>query len=156
MKHRLWLFLAVVTTAGALWVLRPVPAAVVPPAPRPRPPRAPLPPPSVADHGPLRNVFAYGDEVATAVDGDLAPAESLEWQPLTPPSPVPEGSPIRLVGLVRKPGRLAAAVSINGAVVVLAAGESADGYTVLTVDEENGARVRGPDGAELSLAAPGT
>jgi hypothetical protein len=36
--------------------------------------------------------------------------------------------------------------------VVLGEGEESRGYRVLSVDEDGGVRLKGPDGAELSLA----
>jgi hypothetical protein len=45
-----------------------------------------------------------------------------------------------------------AALTILGETVVLATGESSDGYTVLSIDEEEGVRLRGPDGVTLVLA----
>jgi hypothetical protein len=39
-------------------------------------------------------------------------------------------------------------------VVTAGAGESAEGYLVVAVDEDAGVRLRGPDGAEVVLAVP--
>jgi hypothetical protein len=98
-----------------------------------------------------RNVFEYATEEpppdAPSVD---VPTADLEPPMATEPSP----SPVRLVGLVRRQGRLKAALSIEGDVAVLGPGESARGYTVVGVDEESGARLRAPDGSELVLPAP--
>jgi hypothetical protein len=58
---------------------------------------------------------------------------------------------MRLVGLVRKGGALKAAVSMWGETVVLGVGDEARGYQVLSIDEEGGVRLRGPDGSELTL-----
>jgi hypothetical protein len=52
---------------------------------------------------------------------------------------------------VRKAGTLQAALAIRGEVLVLGVGEGAAGYVLLAIDEEAGATVRGPDGAELRL-----
>jgi hypothetical protein len=51
------------------------------------------------------------------------------------------------VGVVKRDGRLRAALSIGGEIVLLAAGESAGGVTVLAV-QEDGVRLRGPDGRD--------
>jgi hypothetical protein len=76
--------------------------------------------------------------------------------PVTPLPPRPEpsasASPLRLIGLVRKGGALKAALSLWGETVVLGEGEESRGYRVLSVDEESGVRLRGPDGSELSLS----
>jgi hypothetical protein len=58
---------------------------------------------------------------------------------------------MRLVGLVRKGGALKAAVSMWGETVVLGVGDEARGYQVLSIDEEGGVRLRGPDGLEVTL-----
>jgi len=68
------------------------------------------------------------------------------------PSPAASANPLRLIGLVRRGGRLKAALSMFGETVVLGEGEESRGYKVLSVDEESGVRLKGPDGAELSLA----
>jgi hypothetical protein len=46
-----------------------------------------------------------------------------------------------------------AALSIAGEVLVLAPGETAEGYTLLAIDEETGVRLGSPDG-ELALVWP--
>jgi hypothetical protein len=60
---------------------------------------------------------------------------------------------VRLIGFVRRGGALVAALSVAGEVVLAAAGEAAGGFTVLSVDEEAGVRLRAPDGREFALAA---
>jgi hypothetical protein len=59
---------------------------------------------------------------------------------------------VRLVGFVRRGRGLAAALFVNGEVVLAGPGEDAGGFAVLAVDEE-GVRLRGADGRELSLVA---
>jgi hypothetical protein len=54
--------------------------------------------------------------------------------------------------LVRRAGAVKAALSLWGETVVLGVGEESGGYRVLAIDEESGVRLRGPAGAELSLA----
>jgi hypothetical protein len=53
------------------------------------------------------------------------------------------------VGVLRRGGEARAALAIRDEVVVLAAGEAASGYTLLAVDEDAGARLRAPSGAEI-------
>jgi hypothetical protein len=71
--------------------------------------------------------------------------------PIAAPSPSPSPA-VRLVGLLRRKGELKAALAILGETVVLAPGESAAGYTVVSIDEEEGVRVQGPDGGTLQLS----
>lgn len=96
----------------------------------------------------LRDVFRFADEVPP---GRLArDAVAPRLAPVAPP-PAPEGP--RLVGLVRKQGRLAAALAVDGEVVLALPGEPAGGVTVLSVAEE-GVRVRLRDGSERELLPP--
>jgi hypothetical protein len=67
-------------------------------------------------------------------------------------SPSPSADPVHLVGLVRRDGALLAALSIGGEVEVVAVGDEAAGYRVLSIDEDAGARLRGPDGLERTVA----
>ena len=82
---------------------------------------------------------AHGEPAAARVDGERAAA------------PAPAGP--RLVGLVRRAGRLMAALSVDGEVELAGPGDSAAGVTVLSVGEE-GVRVRRADGSEQTLALP--
>src|SRR5207253_8691619 len=96
---------------------------------------------------PLRNVFAYSDSAPSRVA--VAPATpSAAARAVQVPSPSPVA---RLVGLLRRGGHLQAALVILGETVVLAPGESAGGYTVVSVDEEEGVVLRAPGGATLRL-----
>jgi hypothetical protein len=101
---------------------------------------------------PERNVFEYAMPTDQPVR-QVTPAPQATPEPPTPReavSAVPE--PVRLVGLVNRGGRLRAALFILGEVVVLAPGEEAEGYRVLSVDPDRGVRLRGPDGTERALA----
>jgi len=64
----------------------------------------------------------------------------------------PEGP--RLVGILRQGGALKAAISVDGEVVVVRAGERAGAYTVLAIDEDDGVRLSDASGAALTLAPP--
>ena len=117
----------------------------------PRAARLPLPPATVAA-APERNVFEYAQPTSKPVARPtLAPEIATE---VAPPeetaSRAPE--PVRLVGLVNRGGQLRAALSILGEVVILGPGEEAEGYRVLSIDSDQGVRLRGPDGAERALA----
>jgi hypothetical protein len=45
-----------------------------------------------------------------------------------------------------------AALSIGGQVEVVAVGDEAGGYRVLSIDEDAGVRLRGPDGFDRTVA----
>jgi len=103
---------------------------------------------SPADPAGIRDVFRFADEPLPAaqpepgpvrVDGERAAASA-------------GGSP-RLVGLVRRAGRLMAALSVDGEVELAGPGDSAAGVTVLSVGEES-IRIRRADGSEQDLALP--
>ena len=70
---------------------------------------------------------------------------------LTLATPTPE--PFRLVGLVRRQGKLLAAFSLEGEVVLAGPGDDVAGVTLLEVSEE-GVRIRRRDGSEGRLALP--
>ena len=67
--------------------------------------------------------------------------------------PPPTTAGPRLVGLVRRAGRLVAALAADGEVELAGPGERAAGVTVLAVNEE-GVRIRRPDGSEETLLLP--
>lgn len=123
-----------------------------------RPPRERRPPAALHPAGeatilpapPMRNVFEYADGAPAArVDSGVAAAVSRASPPVAPaPSPSPI---VRLVGLLRRGGRVRAALAISGETAVLAPGESAAGYTVVSIDEDEGVRLRGPDGSPILL-----
>ena len=76
------------------------------------------------------------------------PRDALRPAPTASPEP-----PVRLVGLVRQPGGLRAALAINGEIVLLRVGEEAEGWTLVALDEAQ-ARLRGPDGHEEMVTLP--
>jgi hypothetical protein len=96
----------------------------------------------------VRDPFRYGDSPQEA-RGAARPARVAP-----PPAPTPTPEPAyRLVGIVTRDGRLCAALSIAGDVVLLGPGESSGGVTVLAV-QEDGVRLRGPDGREEVVTHP--
>ena len=97
---------------------------------------------------PARDPFRYADEVPRLPPS--LPSAAIVAPPLGP-VPAPSAAPLRLIGLVRKGGAVKAALWLRGETVVLGVGEESGGYSVLAIDEENGVRLKGPDGAELSL-----
>jgi hypothetical protein len=96
---------------------------------------------------PLRDLFRYADE-APAVRP--APVVAVARPPAAAASPEPL---VRLIGLVRQPGGLRAALAIRGEVVLLRPGEAAEGWTLVALDEAE-ARLRGPDGHEETVSLP--
>ena len=101
----------------------------------------------------LRNVFEYSDAVSRPA---IPVASRAVITPTLPAVALPEPSPsplVRLVGLVRRGAQTKAALAIAGDTVVLAAGETAAGYTVVSIDEDEEVRVRTPDGGSVVLVA---
>jgi hypothetical protein len=123
------------------------PPEALPPAP---PAIGPSPEPTVdpPESSPARDLFRYADEPSAE---PVSPRARVVTPPTAAPTPVAE-APVRLVGLVRQSGGLRAAVAIRGEVVLLKPGESADGWTLVALDED-AVRLRGPDGHETVLAA---
>jgi hypothetical protein len=99
------------------------------------------------DPATIRDLFRFAPQTAARPERPAvraAPAAAAA-------SPAP-GSP-RLVGLVRRQGRLLAAFAIGGDVVLAGPGEAAGELTVLAVSED-GVRIRRRDGGEELLALP--
>jgi hypothetical protein len=96
-----------------------------------------------ADPAGIRDVFRFADERLPVAQPEPVAARAA--------APAPAGP--RLVGLVRRAGRLMAALSVDGEVELAGPGDSAAGVTVLSVGEE-GVRVRRADGSEETLALP--
>ena len=110
--------------------------------------------PVVAPSSPLRNVFEYAEASVHAAPPPAAtvrsvapPVAAAPIAALPPPAP-----PVRLVGLLRRGNQLKAALAITGETYVLGSGESAAGYTVVGIDEDEGVRVKMPDGSTIVLA----
>lgn len=121
--------------------------AAAPPDPRLEPAPTAVPSGEPASPGgdevsrPLRDPFHYADQP----EPPAAPA-APRFTPEPAPTAAPE-APVRLVGLVRRRGGTRAAVAIAGEVVLLGPGDTAQGWTLVALDED-GARLRGPDGRE--------
>ena len=135
----------------AILLLRePGPGASAKPAENPAPPRS-APPARAADPDlpwPARDPFRYAEEHR---QGTTSAPPPINAAPSPPPAPAASANPLRLIGIVRKGGTVKAAVSLWGETVVLAEGEESRGYKVLSIDDEGGVRLRGPDGSELTL-----
>jgi len=141
---------------GALWVVLSLDGDAGPPPPPLSPSAPPATPepeqPSIAARvTPVRNLFEFG-----AAPAPRAPLGFGFDERVSDESAVPLQAPpprVLLVGLVRRGTAWMAALSIAGEVLVLAPGETAEGYTLLAVDEETGVRLGSPEG-ELALPRP--
>jgi len=133
------------TGRGAAWA--PFPSV---PSRRMAAPPSSLPGPAATPWAPSRDLFRYADERAAgpAPSPPAVTAPRAEALPVSPPAAV------RVVGLIRRGGQLKAALVVHGEMTVAGAGERAGRYTVVTVDEETGVRLRGPDGDETVLPPP--
>jgi len=146
-KARLLASAGVLGVVLAILLLRePGPGASARPAEEPAPRRS-APPARAADPDlpwPERDPFRYAEERRPAAASAPPPI-------MAAPSPVATVNPLRLIGVVRKGGTVKAAVSMWGETVVMAEGEESRGYKVLSIDDEGGVRLQGPDGSELTL-----
>lgn len=124
--------------------------------PSPVPARTATPASPVAEADaprPLRDLFRYADEPSHD------PSREAALRPVArPPSPratptLVAPHPVRLIGLVRQPGGLRVAATVQGEMVLLRPGDSAGGYTLVALDDA-GVRLRGPDGQEERLDFP--
>jgi hypothetical protein len=153
MRGRVIAVAAALTAALAVYVLResgrPDRSSGGPDAARATPPMILAGDPSAAPSPSLRNVFEYvsaGSRPAAPVPSTAAVA------PVAPAALAPPAAPpVRLVGLLRRGAQVKVALAITGETVVLASGESAGGYTVMAIDEDEGVRVRTPDGSTIVL-----
>jgi hypothetical protein len=118
------------------------PARQAPPATLPS--RAPGP----VDVPALRDVFSFADEQARR-----AAAGPVSVRLLPTPAPPPTPAEPRLVGILRRSGRLVAALALDGEVELAGPGESAAGVTVTAV-REDGVTIRRRDGGEATLQLP--
>jgi len=141
--------LALAALAVALAVARSGGAPVAPPSASP----AATPAAMAASARPvapeaLRDVFRF------AADGEASRAlPALVEDAAVPAVPAPPAPGPRLVGLVSRSGRLAAALALDGEVVLAGPGESAAGVFVVSVDDES-VRIRRGDGSESTLVLP--
>ncbi len=150
MRARLIASAAVLAVVLAVVLLRePGPGASARPSEETTPRRVPAPVRTGEPDRPwpARDPFRYAEERREAP----APAPARPAWPPPPSVPAATPNPLRLVGLVRRAGVVKAAVSMWGETVVLGPGEESRGYKVLSIDDEAGVRLKGPDGSELTL-----
>jgi hypothetical protein len=102
------------------------------------------------DPATIRDLFRFADRPLPPASGASRPAA----RPVpVEAAPDPEAGWPRLVGLVRRQGRLFAAFAAGGDVVLAGPGDEAVGVSVLEVGDE-GVLVRRPDGTTRRLALP--
>jgi hypothetical protein len=139
--------LSVVTVLSLAWAV--VRARGTPPPARQGPAAAPTSTPASAPRvrplelEKLRDIFRFDDERSPLREAPPGPSAQDA-------APAAEPSAPRVVGLVRRSGRLLAALAAGGEVEIVAPGESGAGVTVLSVTED-GVRVRRADGSEALL-----
>lgn len=107
-----------------------------------------MPPP------PARDIFRYAESAPPPRTAPVAarPRTAIEApEPLPPPMP----PPVRLVGLVRRAEGLRAAVATAAGVAVVGPGDVFEGFTVVSLDEDRGLRLRAADGREIVLQPGG-
>ena len=149
---------AVVLVAAVAWVLARGGPGTMLASDRRRRLQAAVPPrtgPSAPSPGvvePRRNVFRFGDETRpeeAPAPGPASRRRAVEPEPTSAPEPGP-----RLVGLVRRGGRLVAAFAApDGEVELAGPGEAAGGVLVVAIGDD-AVRVRRPDGSEATLPLP--
>jgi hypothetical protein len=110
--------------------------------------RPPVPEPSssAVDPGAIRDVFRFADDPVLAPSLAARPRGAEAEEAPAPPGP-------RLVGLLRRSGRLVAALAAGREVEIAGPGERAAGVTVVSVGEDH-VRVRRADGSEETLVLP--
>jgi hypothetical protein len=150
-SRRALLLLAALAVASAVLVVRrggtpPATAAVTERRAAARAASPARPEPDV-DPDTIRDVFRFVERAPVRA---LRPLERPDPQPLAT-TPPPE--PYKLVGLVRRQGKLLAAFSVAGDVVLAGPGETVAGATVVEVGEE-AVRIRRADGSETLLPLP--
>jgi hypothetical protein len=146
------LALGIAVAALAIWLTRPasVTAPEVAIADEAEPSSEPRAPAAAAttQRRLARDPFRYEEAASRVPEHPVSTIEPV--QPQAPPAPAtPE--PVRLSGFVRQGGQLKAVLSVYGTTVLAGAGEAAEGYRVIAVDEDAGVRVRAPSGEELLL-----
>ena len=100
--------------------------------------------------GPSRNLFEYGFQ-GRPPKASFTPEPHDRRRAAAPEAP-PAAPAVRLIGVVHRGEDILAAVSIRDEVVTLAPGEASSGYTLLAIDEDLGARFRGPSGDEFTAS----
>jgi len=98
---------------------------------------------------PVRDIFRYADEAQAQRE-----TPKPEGSAAPPPTPSPSPAAVRLVGFLRRADGLKAALAFSDQVWVGGVGEQFGGYEILSADEEEGVKLRAPDGQELQLSPP--
>jgi hypothetical protein len=95
---------------------------------------------------PRRNVFEYGEPPRPPVMAYVEP-----MAPIATPAATAKPAPVKLVGLVQQGGGLRAALALDGEIVLGEKGQKVGGYTIVSIDEDIGVVLSGPDGETLEL-----
>jgi hypothetical protein len=103
--------------------------------------------PLEASSAPRRNLFEYGEAPLPPVRAYVEPMTPIG----TPPATATPAAPVKLVGLVRQGDGLRAALALDGEIVLGAPGQKVSGYTIVSIDEDTGVVLNGPDGRTLEL-----
>jgi hypothetical protein len=99
---------------------------------------------------PERDIFRFADERTAAASAPVVrEARASAAQPQATSSPV---TGPRLLGFVRTPAGVKAALALGANVEVLAPDEQGQGYSVLAIDEDSGSvRLRTPTAEEIEV-----
>jgi hypothetical protein len=121
------------------------------PPPKRRPPsRVAAAPSQAADSAAVRlhrNIFEYVDRATPPPPAPMRAASPIPAVATASPTP----APVKLVGIVKGERGLRAALAVEGEVVLGSRGEKVRGYTILTIDEDTGVLLSGPNGEKLEL-----
>jgi hypothetical protein len=128
-------------------LLRVSPAGTPPAAAAP----AQAAPTPIAPAEPVRDIFQFADSEAPAIEPEQPELAAEVEDASLDEAPAAEPERVRLVGVLRRGSGLLAALSVDGEVVLVAAGQSASGVTVVAVEEDL-VRLQLPDGSERTLA----
>jgi len=135
----------------SMWLAARSRAPIVPPPTRRQRHAAEAQPPAAEGSpqaGVGRDLFEYGGEPAGARHTGPAP------RPVASATASPTTPPVKLVGVVRHPEGLRAALSVEREVLLVPAGHSAEGYTVVSIGDDGTVQIRTPQGEEMTLQPP--
>src|SRR5687767_13381080 len=126
------------------------PPATEPPPKRVRRPSrsvdAPVPVPLPDAAGDRRNPFEYAEAAQARPRAYVPPPVAVAATPTETPAPT-----IKLVGLVQQAGGPRAALALHGQIALGAQGQDVHGYTIVSIDEDAGVVLTGPDGRSVTL-----
>jgi hypothetical protein len=139
----LLVLLALAAAASLLWPPTPF-APVSERQSRQAVPRTPMAPPTGEARELHRNIFQYG---ATPTQ---APARTTAVSTAVPTA-APTAPPVKLIGVVRRSDGLRAALAAGGEIILAETGQKVAGYSVISIDENDGVILTGPDDQQIRL-----